>query len=257
MYWEDARGTVNVVYGVPSHEGRPGRWGRRWPLPVPAAAVAVCSLVMASGAEPLPLAVLVGVAGYLVASRVPRPVSIAAVAAAAAVLGAALGYAALARTGAPVAVEAVEAVEGFLPLAAAWFVGGCGRGAPPVPGGFGGARRARAGGRGRARSPGGPGGARAHCPGAARCRRQALRAGASGFALKSRPVDELLSAIRVVAEGEALLAPSVTRRLIAHFSRASRVPPERRRDFGQLAEREVLSLLVRGLSNTELATRCA
>jgi DNA-binding NarL/FixJ family response regulator len=78
----------------------------------------------------------------------------------------------------------------------------------------------------------------------------------SGFTLKSRPLDELLSAIRVVAEGEALLAPSVTRRLIAHFSRASRVPPERRRDFGQLTERErgVLSLLVRGLSNTELAT---
>ena len=63
---------------------------------------------------------LVGVACYLVASRVPRRVSIAAVAAAAAALGAALGYAALARTGAPVAVEAVE---GFLPLAAAWFVG--------------------------------------------------------------------------------------------------------------------------------------
>jgi DNA-binding NarL/FixJ family response regulator len=84
---------------------------------------------------------------------------------------------------------------------------------------------------------------------------EALRAGASGFALKSRPLDELLNAIRVVAEGEALLAPSVTRRLIAHFSRATRVPPERRRDFEQLTEREreVLSLLARGLSNTELA----
>jgi DNA-binding NarL/FixJ family response regulator len=84
---------------------------------------------------------------------------------------------------------------------------------------------------------------------------EALRAGASGFALKSRPLDELLTAIRVVAEGEALLAPSVTRRLIAHFSRASRGPAERRRDFGQLTEREreVLSLLARGLSNTELA----
>jgi DNA-binding NarL/FixJ family response regulator len=85
---------------------------------------------------------------------------------------------------------------------------------------------------------------------------EALRAGASGFSLKSRPLDELLSAIRVVAEGEALLAPSVTRRLIAHFSRASRVPPERHRDFGQLTEREreVLSLLARGLSNSELAS---
>jgi DNA-binding NarL/FixJ family response regulator len=84
---------------------------------------------------------------------------------------------------------------------------------------------------------------------------EALRAGASGFALKSRPLDELLSAIRVVAEGEALLAPSVTRRLIAHFSRATRLSLERRVDFGRLTEREreVLALLARGLSNTELA----
>ena len=84
---------------------------------------------------------------------------------------------------------------------------------------------------------------------------EALRAGASGFALKSRPLDELLSAIRIVAEGEALLAPSITRRLIAHFSRASRLPSDRRRDFEQLTEREreVLSHLARGLSNLELA----
>ena len=70
---------------------------------------------------------------------------------------------------------------------------------------------------------------------------QALRAGASGFSLESRPLDELLNAIRVVAEGEALLAPSITRRLIAHFSRASRLPPERRRGLGQLTERSVRS----------------
>ena len=84
---------------------------------------------------------------------------------------------------------------------------------------------------------------------------EALRAGASGFALKSRPLDELLSAIRVVAEGDALLAPSVTRRLIAHFSREGRTPAAGHRDFEQLTEREreVLSLLARGLSNTELA----
>jgi DNA-binding NarL/FixJ family response regulator len=84
---------------------------------------------------------------------------------------------------------------------------------------------------------------------------EALRAGASGFALKSRPLDELLAAIRVVAAGEALLAPTVTRRLIAHFSREGRMPTARRRDFEQLTEREreVLILLARGLSNTELA----
>ena len=51
---------------------------------------------------------------------------------------------------------------------------------------------------------------------------EALRAGASGFALKSRPLEELLSAIRTVAAGEALLAPSVTRRLIAHFTEGDR-----------------------------------
>jgi len=84
---------------------------------------------------------------------------------------------------------------------------------------------------------------------------EALRAGASGFALKSRPLDELLSAVRVVAEGEALLAPSVTRRLIAHFSRASKGPAGSSRDLTRLTEREreVLSLVARGLSNAELA----
>jgi DNA-binding NarL/FixJ family response regulator len=83
----------------------------------------------------------------------------------------------------------------------------------------------------------------------------ALRAGASGFALKSRPLDELLTAIRTVAEGEALLAPSVTRRLIAHFTGHARLAAEAPSGLEELTEREreVLSLVARGLSNAELA----
>jgi DNA-binding NarL/FixJ family response regulator len=84
---------------------------------------------------------------------------------------------------------------------------------------------------------------------------EAMRAGASGFTLKSRPVEELLSAIRVVAAGEALLAPSVTRRLIAHFAREPRPAAAPGRDLlAQLTEREreVLLLIARGLSNLEL-----
>jgi DNA-binding NarL/FixJ family response regulator len=83
----------------------------------------------------------------------------------------------------------------------------------------------------------------------------ALRAGASGFALKSRPLDELLNAIRTVAAGEALLAPSVTRRLIAHFAGQARTPARTLPGLADLTEREreVLSLVAEGLSNAELA----
>jgi DNA-binding NarL/FixJ family response regulator len=87
---------------------------------------------------------------------------------------------------------------------------------------------------------------------------EALRAGASGFALKSRPLEELLSAIRTVAAGEALLAPSVTRRLIAHFAEQARTrEPKAPRGLAELTEREreVLSLVAHGLSNAELAQR--
>jgi DNA-binding NarL/FixJ family response regulator len=83
---------------------------------------------------------------------------------------------------------------------------------------------------------------------------EALRAGASGFLLKNSPPEELVHAVRVVAGGEALLAPSVTRRLIEDY--ASR-PPARARDprLERLTEREleVLRLLATGKSNSELA----
>ena len=81
----------------------------------------------------------------------------------------------------------------------------------------------------------------------------ALQAGASGFLLKDAPASQLTHAIRVVAAGEALLAPSVTRRLIARFTPP---PPERRVIEGLTGrEAEVLRLLADGLSNAEIAAR--
>ncbi len=86
----------------------------------------------------------------------------------------------------------------------------------------------------------------------------ALRAGASGFLLKDSPPAELVSAIRVVAAGDALLAPSITRRLIAAFAdRPSHAPGLAARGLDGITEREreVLTLIARGLSNAELAER--
>ncbi|MGW0962413.1 response regulator [Streptomyces gelaticus] len=87
---------------------------------------------------------------------------------------------------------------------------------------------------------------------------EALRSGASGFLLKDASAEELAHAVRVVAEGEALLAPNITKRLIAEFARVSAAPSARMKArTGELTEREteVLALIAQGLSNTEIASR--
>lgn len=83
----------------------------------------------------------------------------------------------------------------------------------------------------------------------------ALRAGASGFMLKDAPPDELIGAIRIVAAGDALLAPSVTRRLISSFVAKAPARPQTRAALDTLTEREreVLKLIAHGLSNAQIA----
>jgi DNA-binding NarL/FixJ family response regulator len=86
---------------------------------------------------------------------------------------------------------------------------------------------------------------------------EALRAGASGFLLKDASAGELSEAVRVVARGDALLAPAVTRRLIAEFARmgAPRGPDGRLAEGLTERETEVLGLVARGMSNAEVAAK--
>jgi DNA-binding NarL/FixJ family response regulator len=84
---------------------------------------------------------------------------------------------------------------------------------------------------------------------------EALRAGASGFLLKDVPPEQLAAGIRIVAQGEALLAPSITKRLIQEFANAAPVntPPPAGLDELTARELEVFRLVARGLSNAEIA----
>jgi DNA-binding NarL/FixJ family response regulator len=84
---------------------------------------------------------------------------------------------------------------------------------------------------------------------------QALRAGASGFLLKDAPAEDLIAAIRAVAAGDAVVAPSVTRRLLDRFAQTVVPPPEPSPVLGTLTDREldVLRLMARAMSNGEIA----
>jgi DNA-binding NarL/FixJ family response regulator len=82
---------------------------------------------------------------------------------------------------------------------------------------------------------------------------EALRAGASGFVLKDDPPEQLITAIRVVADGDALLSPAVTKRVVKRFTRIPRAAPPKEFDELTAREQEVFRLIANGLSNTEIA----
>lgn len=85
---------------------------------------------------------------------------------------------------------------------------------------------------------------------------EALKLGASGFLLKDAPPDQLIGAVRCIAAGDALIDPSITRRLIGRFAHAARPPSLRPPQLRDLTQREldVLRLVARGLANNEIAT---
>jgi DNA-binding NarL/FixJ family response regulator len=82
---------------------------------------------------------------------------------------------------------------------------------------------------------------------------EALRAGASGFVLKDDPPEQLLTAIRTVAAGDALLSPAITKRVITQFTRIPRPAPPKEVDDLTAREQEILRLIAGGLSNGEIA----
>jgi DNA-binding NarL/FixJ family response regulator len=82
---------------------------------------------------------------------------------------------------------------------------------------------------------------------------EALAAGASGFVLKDDPPEQLLAAIRTVADGDALLSPTITKRVIKQFARIPRPTPPQEFDELTAREQEVFRLIANGLSNTEIA----
>jgi DNA-binding NarL/FixJ family response regulator len=82
---------------------------------------------------------------------------------------------------------------------------------------------------------------------------EALRAGASGFVLKDDPPEQLIAAVRTVAAGEALLSPTITRRVIKQFTRIPRPAPPKEVDELTTREHEILRLIAGGLSNGEIA----
>jgi DNA-binding NarL/FixJ family response regulator len=81
---------------------------------------------------------------------------------------------------------------------------------------------------------------------------EALRAGASGFVLKDDPPEQLIAAIRTVAAGDALLSPTVTKRVIQQFTRVPRPAPPAELEELSERERDVFRLIARGLSNAEI-----